>query len=147
MGIFDGADIRADGGFIVLPPTVHPNGNKYEWVSQGAPGVFPKELLEKNSRPQNTNNEGWITEALRGVTEGGRNDTCARLAGYFFKKGMSSDIVETILLEWNEKNDPPLPVNEVRTTIKSIERSHSGAKTQFTSVEFDDSDPQTGGYS
>ena len=25
-------DIRNDGGFLVLPPTVHPNGKRYEWV-------------------------------------------------------------------------------------------------------------------
>ena len=142
VGIFDGADIRADGGFIVLPPTVHPNGNKYEWVKQGAPGTFPKELLDMNSKPQTSQGEGWITESLRGVSEGGRNDACARLAGYFFKKGMTQDIVEAILLEWNERNDPPLPVNEVRTTIRSIERSHSGVTTQFTSVQFEDDSPK-----
>ena len=109
VGIFEGADLRADGGFLVLPPTLHPSG----------------------------------TEALRGVSEGGRNDTCARLAGYFFKKGLNSDIVEALLMEWNEKNDPPLPVSEVRTTIKSIERSHAGAERQFTSVDFKDDRNET----
>ena len=49
--------------------------------------------------------DGWITETLRGVSEGGRNDACARLAGYFFKKGMNADIVEALLMEWNERND------------------------------------------
>lgn len=137
VGIFDGADLRADGGFIVLPPTLHPNGNRYKWVKQGAPGVFPKELLDMNSKPHNEEGEGWITEALRGVSEGGRNDTCARLAGYFFKKGMAMDIIETLLLEWNEKNDPPLPVKEVKTTLKSISRSHVDNENLFTSVEFD----------
>lgn len=135
--IFEGADLRADGGFIVLPPTMHPtSGRRYEWINRGCPGTFPKALLELESRPK-IQSEGWITEALRGVSEGGRNDTCARLAGYFFKKGMSSDIVEALLLDWNEKNDPPLPIREIRTTIKSIERSHVSASNQFTSVEFD----------
>ena len=45
--------------------------------------------------------------------------------------------MEAMLLEWNERNDPPLPVKEVRQTIRSIERSHSGADTQFTSVQFE----------
>ena len=137
VGIFEGADLRADGGFIVLPPTIHPSGGRYEWISRGIPGAFPSSLLDLRSKPM-VQNEGWITEALRGVSEGGRNDTCARLAGYFFKKGMSYDIVEALLLEWNERNDPPLPVNEVRTTLKSIERSHSGVgDSQFTSVQFE----------
>jgi len=135
VGLFDGADLRADGGFIVLPPTRHPNGNQYEWIKKGIPGVFPLALLELESK-STVQNEGWITEALRGVSEGGRNDTCARLAGYFFKKGLTADIVETLLMEWNEKNNPPLPVREVRTTIKSIERSHVGGENTPTRVEF-----------
>ena len=142
VGIFEGADLRADGGFIVLPPTVHPNGNKYEWVRKGPLGVFPLPLLDLESKPT-VRNEGWIVEALRGVSEGGRNDTCARLAGYFFKKGINADIVEAMLLEWNERNDPPLPAKEVRTTLKSIERSHAGVDTQFTSVQFDDDKPES----
>lgn len=137
VGIFEGADLRADGGFLVLPPTMHPSGNRYEWIKRGIPGAFPMAFLDLESRSP-TSNGGWITEALRGVSEGGRNDTCARLAGYFFKKGLNSDIVEALLMEWNEKNDPPLPVSEVRTTIKSIERSHAGADRQFTSVDFKD---------
>lgn len=136
VGIFEGADLRADGGFIVLPPTVHPNGNRYEWIQRGPLGAFPMALLDLRSQPT-IQNEGWIVEALRGVSEGGRNDTCARLAGYFFKKGMTADIVEALLLDWNERNDPPMPVREVRTTLRSIERSHSGADSQFTSVQFE----------
>ena len=121
VGIFEGADIRADGGFIVLPPTRHPNGKLYEWVKKGPLGVFPKALLDIQSQPK-AQGDGWITEALRGVSEGGRNDACARLAGYFFHKGLNADIVEALLTEWNERNDPPLPMREIRVTIKSIER-------------------------
>lgn len=135
--IFEGADLRADGGFIVLPPTMHPSGNRYEWVKRGPLGAFPVALLELQAQPR-IQGDGWITEALRGVSEGGRNDTCARLAGYFFKKGMNADIVEALLLDWNERNAPPLPVHEVRTTIKSIERSHATGGNQFTQVQFTD---------
>ena len=137
VGIFEGADIRADGGFIVLPPTRHPNGRLYEWVKTGFPGIFPKALLDIQSQPK-AQGDGWITEALRGVSEGGRNDACARLAGYFFRKGLNADIVEALLTEWNERNDPPLPMREMRTTIKSIERSCAIVGGQFTSVEFED---------
>lgn len=137
VGIFEGADIRADGGFIVLPPTRHPNGKLYEWVKKGPLGVFPKALLDIQSQPK-VQGDGWITEALRGVSEGGRNDACARLAGYFFHKGLNADIVEALLTEWNERNDPPLPMREIRTTIKSIERSSAGMGGQFTSLEYED---------
>lgn len=143
VGIFKGADLRADGGFIVLPPTIHPNGNRYEWIKRGPLGMFPMSLLDLESKPT-ARGEDWIVEALRGVSEGGRNDTCARLAGYFFKKGMTSDIVEALLMDWNERNDPPMPAREVRTTLKSIERSHVGVDAQFTSVQFDDDKSESG---
>lgn len=139
--IFEGADLRADGGFIVLPPTLHASGGRYEWVSQGPMGKFPSELLDMESRPRSQEGEGWITEALRGVSEGGRNDTCARLAGYMFRKGVAADVVEALLLDWNERNDPPMPAREVRATVASICRSHAraGAGTgQFTRVDFTD---------
>lgn len=136
--IFEGADLRADGGFIVLPPTRHASGSRYGWVEQGAPGPFPRELLDMQAQPSSREGDGWIAEALRGVSEGGRNDTCARLAGYFFKKGLERDIVEALLQEWNERNDPPMPAREVTTTVRSIERSHAMGGEQFTSVQFED---------
>lgn len=141
--IFEGADLRADGGFIVLPPTLHACGGRYEWVRRGPMGEFPRELLDMQSRPRSQEGDGWITEALRGVTEGGRNDTCARLAGYFFKKGMERDIVEALLLDWNERNDPPMPTKEVRSVVASIGRSHATAGPQFTQVQFEDDRDQT----
>ena len=27
-----GADIKADGGYVVAPPSVHPDGTHYEWI-------------------------------------------------------------------------------------------------------------------
>lgn len=138
--IFDGVDIRGDGGFVVLPPTVHPSGNRYEWLKEGPPGVFPVAVLD-TSNAGAAKNGGWITEALRGAAEGSRNDTCARLAGYFFNKGVAADIVEALLLDWNMKNRPPLPAGEVRSTIKSIERSYinTGSDSQpITSINFID---------
>lgn len=136
--MLDGVDLRADGGFIVLPPTVHSCGGKYEWLQYGVPGKFPEELLQLES--QSTSGDNWITDIYKGVAEGGRNQAAASLAGYFFKKGLPKDIIEMLMFEWNEKNDPPLPVQEIHTVIDSIQKRHKDV-VNFTSVEFINDSP------
>lgn len=128
VNLIDGIDLRADGGFIVLPPTMHPCGKQYEWINKGSMGEFPMQLLTKRQQV-NTDGDKWLMEILRGVSSGGRNNAAARLAGYFFSKGFPSDIVEMLLSEWNLKNDPPLEVSELHTTIKSIQSNHSASKS------------------
>lgn len=44
-----GIDVRGDGGFVVAPPTVHPNGTRYEWdgfTDHLAPAEAPVWLYE-----------------------------------------------------------------------------------------------------
>jgi len=31
LGGFSGVDLKADGGYVVAPPSIHPNGNRYHW--------------------------------------------------------------------------------------------------------------------
>lgn len=39
--IAPGVDIKANGGYIVLPPSVHPNGRRYEWDALSRPDDMP----------------------------------------------------------------------------------------------------------
>jgi len=36
-------DTRGAGGFVVLPPSLHPSGNRYEWAVDRKPGNVPPE--------------------------------------------------------------------------------------------------------
>lgn len=114
----DGFDIRTDGGIVVVPPSVHENGNIYAWVegctiSQKDLGDLPEWL------PVNIN-ELPVAELLDGVPEGNRNDALARIVGSWINKGMSYDEVVAAALEWNQKNDPPDDEKKVLATISSI---------------------------
>jgi putative DNA primase/helicase len=52
-----GLDIRGDGGYVVLPPSVHPSGRKYMWALDRSPWELPPEpapawLIELLDPPQ-----------------------------------------------------------------------------------------------
>lgn len=128
--LLDDVDIRADGGYIVVPPSIHPNGTVYKWiidpVEMGLDDLLPLPDEIKNQlfaqtgqRPKNI--EGWVQEALMGVDEGRRTDTCAKLAGYYLRAFEGdTEQVEIILQTWNERNRPPLDWKAVNMVIHSI---------------------------
>jgi DNA-binding transcriptional ArsR family regulator len=126
VGLLPGVDIRADGGYVVAPPSAHSSGRLYEWTRRGKPGNLPPHLvglLTSHTPVERDDEEGsskWLSDLLAGAGKGQRNDACARLCGYLFGKGMPKDVVLTIIRQWNEKNRPPLPDYEVVTTVESV---------------------------
>ena len=42
-----GVDTKSEGGYIVLPPSIHPNGRAYAWVPGASPFDAPPVLLPK----------------------------------------------------------------------------------------------------
>lgn len=143
-GLRPGVDLRADGGYVVAPPSVHKTGTRYAWVvaPDGDLPPLPDWATGTARIPGADRTTGWVTRALRGVEEGRRNATCARLAGYFLAKGLSPDVLEAVLLGWNFLNRPPLPTEEVRRTFTSIvargrrRRTEALPFTEDTMLEF-----------
>jgi hypothetical protein len=48
VGLVNGIDVRSNGGYIILPPSMHKSGKKYEWEASSSPldGVATAELPE-----------------------------------------------------------------------------------------------------
>ena len=40
-----GLDVRADGGYVLAPPSVHPDGPIYQWIDAMAPAIAPDWLI------------------------------------------------------------------------------------------------------
>lgn len=124
-GIQPGFDIRGEAGYSILPPSIHESGNKYEWLT-------PPDEVEPVSLPQFV--KDWIAQgkplkiktqlaALQGVTEGQRNSVATSVAGKKLAKHPQNEWeshVWPFLVEWNKKNTPPLPKQELRATFESI---------------------------
>lgn len=132
--ILPGLDVRADGGYVVAPPSIHPSGRRYEWVEGLSPWDVPLAplpewalaLLDRRTVPasQRTPTGEWTRLLLEGVREGARNATTARLAGYLLRRGVEAEVAAALLLAWNaQANKPPLPEREIVQVVASIDRA------------------------
>lgn len=44
--VADHVDTRGEGGYVVVAPSLHANGKRYRWLTEGEPGPAPAWLLE-----------------------------------------------------------------------------------------------------
>ncbi len=50
-GLFQGVDIRGDGGYVVGPPSLHESGLCYEWANDLAIAPLPQWLIQAMGKP------------------------------------------------------------------------------------------------
>ncbi len=131
-------DVRGDGGYIVVAPSLHSSGRRYAWdninpLDDGLDDLLliPPEITSvlkdsKTKKSKSTENqEGWVQELLMGVDEGQRNDAAAKLAGFYLNRFNGDvDVTLSSLDAWNTRNRPPLEFSELRTVINSIASKH-----------------------
>lgn len=112
-----GLDIRAEGGYVVAPPSLHSSGNEYKWlVDPKAPlADIPKCLLKKQATTKLLDVAGHL------LYEGQRNNTLTSLAGAMRRKGANIDAIYAALVKENETRCKPLlPDKELKTIATSI---------------------------
>jgi hypothetical protein len=112
-----GIDICSDGGYIVAAPSIHPNGNTYQWTIDPCnikpPPEWLTELLRKESKKP-IEQEGIIKEGIR-------NDQLFRLGCSLRAQGVSKKDMGVEIHRINTYQcDPPLPDDEVNVIIDSV---------------------------
>ncbi len=128
-----GIDLRGDGGMIVAPPSIHPNGRRYEWEVSHHPDDVPLAqipswllALARGETPFLGHPlSHWQNLVQQGVAEGERNNTIASLTGHLLWHGVDPVVAAELLHCWNRvRCRPPLSDKEVAQTVESIVRTH-----------------------
>lgn len=128
-----GFDLRGDGGYVLLPPSLHQTGRRYTLASAysvGAPlpvfqfgliaATIPGAASQPPSQKPAAKPAGWIAEALAGLAEGNRDTTFAQIIGKLHSQRWGASDIRSLLLphalrvQYSEM--------ELDKTIRSISR-------------------------
>ena len=127
-------DVRGEGGYVAAPPSLHPRGNRYAWLSEPAdlhqplPTFDPAWLLEaaepiasQQSLPASTVRYviAYINRIQAISGEGGHNATF-RAACKLRDAGLSPEEAFAVLQAWNAVNaHPPWSEKELVHKVNS----------------------------
>lgn len=133
--VVPGIDIRADGGYIVVPPSVHPSGKKYRWANSitTTPIADAPEWLIRKIRyndPVATLERKLNRHTYRGtspILKGERNDRLYRIAFAAAMAGKSyAEILDEISIINSERCSEMLTRHELETLVGSAVRGAGG---------------------
>jgi len=135
-GIIPGLDVRGDGGYVVAPPSIHPNGKVYKWQVPltGELPKLPVDLFKLISSPTGNGSENVFRErfntaqALAGVPEGQRDETLFRLACKLRNADIPQSVAESLTLEAARNCQPPFPEREALEKIRNAYRRYEPSK-------------------
>ena len=134
--IGEGIDVRANGGYVVAPPSVHPSGGVYNWRAGHGPddlavAELPRwilhRLLEKKRKapsPKGAHQPDSASAATVVVfPEGQRHHGLVSLAGTMRRRGLTAEEMLPSLLETNRTRcRPPLAEEEVADIARKVQR-------------------------
>lgn len=126
-GLGPGVDVKADGGYVVAPPSVHRLGTPYYWAAGHDPwereiAELPDWLIQLMQEPVSRDKYEAKEHPAR-FTKGGRNNGLTSLAGVMRNKGFGEAAIFNALMAENETRcEPPLDAREVAQIAKSVMR-------------------------
>lgn len=151
IGIRPGIDIRADGNFVIAPPSrafvKHTHKVKaYEWEASSDAADIPlpdlppawirwitrhaAEMAETKQAQEPPKNNGKAKDPPPPAEVGTRNDTIFKYGCSLRATGGDMESIRQALEAYNQSLREPLPQRELAATLKSIERYPQGQPQQ-----------------
>lgn len=150
VGIIPNVDIRGIGGYIVAPPSVHPNGTRYKWASTFNPTMISmvddtvKKLIGSvtvTSTPSNYPAKPPLDIGTLNFNQGNRNDSLFRYGCSLQGKGFDDiKILEELTRINSSKCNPPLSSEEVNKIYSSVISKPKGNNVNVNSITINQSD-------
>jgi len=118
-------DIKSQGGYVLAPSSIHPNGSVYTVITDKEPmeisGTKLRESLEAMGFDVATKS---IAEIEDGISEGGRNDMTFNYACSMIRdRGLYGMALRLQVEELNSRHTPPLPLSELDIIISQAEKT------------------------
>lgn len=128
--IAPGVDTRANGGYVLAPPSVIADVGQYHWMPGYPLDVGPQSLanapdwiLDLLTDKPKTNTSSVVLGGSDPIPDGQRNQTLTSIAGYLRDAGLSQSAIEASLRVVNiERCKPPIDDAEVKKIAWSVAR-------------------------
>lgn len=127
-GIYSGIDIRGEGGYVIAPPSVHQNGNNYQW--EIAPDDMDihfadQQVMDFIHKTKKEEDKPHFT-LPDVIPVGKRNDILFRFGCSLQAKGKKDDYIRQALIDANKRCEEELEDKELETIIKSALSKEKG---------------------
>jgi hypothetical protein len=122
-------DVRANGGYVLAPPSIHASGRRYHWSVDTGNRIAsaPDWLLARVTAANKACTSGttpaceWHELVANGVAEGARNDSVARLTGHLLRRYVDPRVTLELIRTWNATRcRPPLTDKEIQQIVNSV---------------------------
>lgn len=129
-GLLEGVDVRGEGGYVIAPPSIHPNGTEYTWEAD--PDELPvadvdDTILRLLGHKAKQDQGGTEFKLPARIKSGERNDTLFRLACSLQAQGIPDAAIMATLRETNASAcDDPLDDEELDIIASSALRYQKG---------------------